>query len=394
MFDYFKITAASARDFEHLLWLVKYHDFYPQTVDFDYRQFFILVGVDYGSRMLVVKTRTNYTLLDFNTLIIPTALWTSRYGMSVAPTVVGLDTTFVPGLEASGHGTYNDTRFVLTYGLQPYISPLIADWVEAVGGAGADKPVDIDLLLALNDLVDGMDADGNWDELDYFYVIAGMDTNTMRRRPLKTTGAATILISGTGFPWPGVQFDKMGFNGNQTSWIRLQWIPSLNGVKYTQDSASMGCYTTVFPSSTNNAYGDMGGFNSADQDSGSALRMDIIGGYPNNRMWGLVNDGNSTFNMFSSDPTDAGSLTGYRAIYRTSSTARAGYKGGTTRPGSNSTSKPLVAMDFFGGGYNINGNIVATSKSTYAMFFMGSGNVNHQAMEARMNTWLTARQVI
>lgn len=105
MARYFKIQAANKADYEQLLWLMKNHIFFPEPTSvpplpsspdllFDYRQFFKFLGVERGDGGMIVKTRSNYTSASFATDVVPTADWTSKFKLTVAPTIIELPETY------------------------------------------------------------------------------------------------------------------------------------------------------------------------------------------------------------------------------------------------------------------------------------------------------------
>lgn len=108
---YFKIVPANSADAAQLYAILTGKTFYPEAssvpplpaafaAGFDYRQFFILIGFNREGEA-IVYTRSEYTVGQFNTNVIPAADWTSRYYMSIAPTVIALPT--MNELDASGH---------------------------------------------------------------------------------------------------------------------------------------------------------------------------------------------------------------------------------------------------------------------------------------------------
>lgn len=97
---YFRITPTNAADAAQLYWLMNNKTFYPEATSvpplpasysdiFDYRQFFVVVGMD-NDGSFIVFTRSEYTGVEFGTNVIPTADWTNRYRMSIAPTITEL----------------------------------------------------------------------------------------------------------------------------------------------------------------------------------------------------------------------------------------------------------------------------------------------------------------
>lgn len=103
MARYFKLETATAKDFEQLMWLLKNKIFFPEatstpplpatyTPGYDYRQFFKHISLHGG--MPVVRTREDKTPVQFGTAYVPTAEWTTRYGLSAAPTITAMSDEF------------------------------------------------------------------------------------------------------------------------------------------------------------------------------------------------------------------------------------------------------------------------------------------------------------
>jgi len=119
---YFKIVPANRADAAQLYAILTGKTFYPEATSvpplpgafaggFDYRQFFILIGFNMDGEAIVF-TRAEYTVGQFNTNVIPTAEWTARYYMSVAPTVVALPT--MNELDAHGRNLSTNTKSFLS----------------------------------------------------------------------------------------------------------------------------------------------------------------------------------------------------------------------------------------------------------------------------------------
>lgn len=101
MFEYFKLTVATAQDYEQLMWLLTNKRFYPEasstpalpgvpTPGFDYRELMVLWAEDKTDRMPIVRTRNQYSLVNFSINVVPTADWTTRYNLSAPPTITGI----------------------------------------------------------------------------------------------------------------------------------------------------------------------------------------------------------------------------------------------------------------------------------------------------------------
>jgi len=114
-------------------------------------------------------------------------------------------------------------------------SPLIASWYAAL----SVKPSSA-LLTSLNTLVNGMNTDGDWTELDFFSLSAGMETEEQALRPLKTTGSATMTNFDNG--GGGLVWTVNGWAANGTDVIKTGLDLSLNSVKFTLNSAFMSFF--------------------------------------------------------------------------------------------------------------------------------------------------------
>lgn len=111
-------------------------------------------------------------------------------------------------------------------------SPLIEDWYDSL----TVKP-SLGLLYALNTLVEGMDADGNWEKLDFFALMAGMETDEQRLKPLVTTSGEDMVEVGTTY------LGSDGFHGNGLdSYIDTRWNSVDNGTNFTTSNAIVGVY--------------------------------------------------------------------------------------------------------------------------------------------------------
>lgn len=123
MARYFQLVTANKKDLEQVMWLLQNKTFYPETtsspalpvsynISFNYKQFFKFISLYQGQP--VVKTREDKTDVEFGTLYVPTAEWTTRYGLSVAPTIVALTDDFGDVNGHKGANKSNDDIF-LTY---------------------------------------------------------------------------------------------------------------------------------------------------------------------------------------------------------------------------------------------------------------------------------------
>ena len=127
-------------------------------------------------------------------------------------------------------------------------SPLIASWYAAL----SVKP-SAALLTALNTLVNGMNTDGDWTELDFLAVVAGMETQEQALLPLKSTSGDIMLNVDLG--GGGIVIDNSGATANGTDVINSKWNPNDNGSKWTLNSAFYGVYMQTQTVNTGQTFG-------------------------------------------------------------------------------------------------------------------------------------------
>jgi len=109
---------------------------------------------------------------------------------------------------------------------------VLQDWYDSL----AVKPSE-GLWTDLKIMADGMSEDGDWDEMDLFGVIAGLETDEQRLKPFKTTSGDNCVVEGA----PGLSVNGIdnplltNVNG-----LNLKWNPTDNGVKYALNNAYIG----------------------------------------------------------------------------------------------------------------------------------------------------------
>jgi len=92
-----------------------------------------------------------------------------------------------------------------------------------------------------NALIAALKTAGIWTGLDVFYVYAtDGDRNFAKLNWVSPSSYACTEVNTPTFT------SNIGFNGNgTTSYLNSNWIPSTNGVNYTQNDASIGCYVNT-----------------------------------------------------------------------------------------------------------------------------------------------------
>lgn len=117
-------------------------------------------------------------------------------------------------------------------------------WQNALSGA---KPSGL-LIYNLNNLIAGLDTDGDLVEHDYFHMVRGMETDEQRLKPIKSTAGVDADLIGSGAA-PNI-FDRRGIKCTAATQktMRFKWKPITNGVKCVQNNNCM--YVTYDGSTT------------------------------------------------------------------------------------------------------------------------------------------------
>ncbi len=249
-----------------------------------------------------------------------------------------------------------------------YISPFLQTWYKSL----TIKPSN-SLLNSLNILYDGMNNDGDLQEIDLIHPIAGLETTEQRLKPIKSTSGLdfTNVNSAT--------LDTGGVTGNgTTSYLNLNWTPSTHGVKYTLDSACMGCYSRTSSTSANN---DMGSVN-----IGTAFFLQIYSKFTDNKFYYRINNG---VDLPGQTVTDSLAL---HAIARNDSATVESWYRGTSLGTEAVASTGLPTVSAYLCGSNVDGAFTQPSVRQLSFPFFGSKLVNQMRMYTRVQAFMTARE--
>ena len=258
--------------------------------------------------------------------------------------------------------------------LQPWYDSLA---VKPSAGLWADLQV----------MADGMNTDGDWGEMDFLSMIACMETEEQRLKPLKTSsnesavkvGTPTLDASGAFNPVPG-----------DLNYLDSKWNPADNGIKYTLNSAFIGVYGDTVTSVT------------------SALP--IVGSFEETlglRYYGEIDTNSTTTSMRISGLSainqdtqisaisKAGLLNStkrfFASLKRTSSTSISRFINGTTTVQTISSSN-LPRNDFFILGLNnVSSGVSADTSAIARTVICGSGLINESNVVSRLHTFFAAR---
>ena len=273
-------------------------------------------------------------------------------------------------------------------------SPLIAAWYAAL----SVKPSSA-LLTSLNTLVNGMNTDGDWTELDFFSLSAGMETEEQALRPLKTTGnsvqTSVDFNGGVNFlPWTANGWATNGDGG-----ILSGYNPFSNGVKYTLNSAFAAFYgnTRVNTSTTNSL---CGGDYTTDEVSYfiTTPSLNIVATSLSNGASRGPND-NSTNNSATKSKTSGDSnVPFYSGIKRTASNSKIAFINNINSAVLGIVSTGVPNGEFASvGTYSTNlisgngGTAIGSGRLYARATIFGSGLVSQTNTGSRLNTFFQAR---
>ncbi len=249
-------------------------------------------------------------------------------------------------------------------------SGLLLSWWTSL----AIKPSDA-LMTALNTMADGMNTDGDWTTLDLFGLVAGMETQEQQLRPLLTTSGDDFVINGV----PILNANGVK-NNSGTGYLELKWNPTDDGSQFTVNSCFISTYVGSVP---NPGYGTAYYLGSAD----TALFGDSY--ITNNSAGALIGILNDDGGMAGPQITNATDVF-YGAVVLAGGN-RTLYKNATTNV-SAFAAPALVANDFYGCNMNVDGSPVGSTEDSYLRHFMaGAGTANQTQIQARLNTFYTAR---
>lgn len=226
-------------------------------------------------------------------------------------------------------------------------------WIQS-----CPNPVCATVILCVNQFILQCKNDDNWQYLDRFWLFAQCDqTNARVSIKNPTSTAITEVNSPT---W--TQFQGYDFNGT-TQYLRTAFIPSLDGVNYTLNSASFGVYSR---DDYNGGFAwDIGGY---DAVNGSALS--------------LRDGANSSYAKINSVIVaiiTAGGVTDSRGLFvstRTASNAIAIFRNGSNIGTDTDASSALPATEMYVGALNNNGVAANFSQRQISISFVASGLVN------------------
>lgn len=249
-------------------------------------------------------------------------------------------------------------------------SSLILTWYNSL----SVKPSS-GLLTALNTLADGLYADGNWDKLDLFGLLAGMETQEQQLRPLITTSGDDFVIVDT------PTLDSNGVNSNgATGYLDLKWNPADDGSQFSINSAFLSSYIGSNPTPGYSVTQYCGSVDTVLNGSSFLQQTESV------NVSAVINDDGSLSGPSVSNSTEIF----YFAIVLDNGNSVL-YKNATT----NSVvfaSPVLCTLDFQGASLNSDGSAAPDTSNSYLRHFMaGAGDASQSQIMTRLNTFYSAR---
>lgn len=223
-----------------------------------------------------------------------------------------------------------------------------------------------------NQIIIDLKSSGAWNLLDFFYVFATDGDLNFAKINWKTPTLFEATSVGSIAFTP-----NQGFAGNgSNSYLTTNFIPSTNGVNFTQNNASYGiyCFDNVLSGS---GVVEMGSENTG----GNSAYIQVRG--TSNAYAGRCND---AANLSSTNTTSVG----LSSITRTASNARALYKNGVQLTSDAQASQARTSFAMFLGCLNTNGSTFGFSTKKMSVAFAGSGNINQLNVYNALNTYINS----
>lgn len=219
----------------------------------------------------------------------------------------------------------------------------------------------------INTFIVGLKDDGNWNELDVLVVLAAAD-------PQASLLDWKNLSDGVAMAAPGFTVDRGATGDGIGAFIDTLYNITTDAVKFTQNNASLGIYTRTNVSA--NGQNDIG--------------LNSLGGNES-----VINPRNAAGSFGGRINTDtahsvavANSM-GLNVMNRTVNNLEEGFKNGVSIGTQADTSQALVNGDF----YVLCRNKIGTGAEAFstrqlALYFFGSGNINHLTLFNRVETYM------
>lgn len=210
----------------------------------------------------------------------------------------------------------------------------------------------------INTTILALKAAGIWTLLDELWFMAAHDSQAgllgWKRKKDCTAVNAPTFTADRGYAGDGT-----------TSYLNANFVPSTDGVQYTQNDASFGIYSRTNSTAT---AADMG-----TKDSGSNIST-IHARYMDNNVYGRINS------LDDAGVATASSL-GLTVVRRTGSAAKSIWRNGVSLSPGTTASSGVAASPFYIGARDDNGAAQFLSARQYAMAFVGASMSTQQQLD-------------
>lgn len=221
---------------------------------------------------------------------------------------------------------------------------------------------------ALAKFIDQCKVDGNWDEMDVAWMPAQYDeTNALQQ--LKSSSYTLTRVNS-----PEWLLGSGWVSDGSTSYLKTGFNPATNGIKFTQNDASIGVY-----SNTQSATGfsvDMGVTNSLN-------RFTQINPRDSNKYYGDMNDSANTISGVSNTAT-----IGLLSQKRTSSSVLNYFIKGSSIGTDAQSSSGVPSYEFYILGRNDSDSLAASSTRRICFSFIGSKSVDMALLNTAVKNYL------
>ncbi|MEP3073681.1 hypothetical protein [Maricaulis sp.] len=228
----------------------------------------------------------------------------------------------------------------------------------------------------IEDLVDGLKADGIWAKLDALWVLAAHDSQAAALNWMDPAGSPILPVNA-----PVFTADR-GFKGDNTSThLDTQFVPGTDGVNFVQDSASAGIWVREVASDNGDIYLGTGDNSSSSTFTRIQRRSDGVEW----RVWGpnggLLDGG-----------TDSEVATGLLVADRSGATAFHTYRNGALENTGSAASGSPSPYSVYLLAANGSGAAGSQSDAQLSAAFLGGSltGTEHGNLHTRLNTYLTA----
>jgi|GEM_PF-6530399 len=237
-----------------------------------------------------------------------------------------------------------------------------------------------DRIVLINNLIKDLKAYGIWNKLDAFYMFASHSNNNGEALLNWIKNSHNCTVNGV----MSFTIDRGLISNGTSGYLNTNYIPSVNGVNFTQNSASIGIYSRTNYASGGDAGYDMG----ASGSGGGGARVRIVSRYSGNISLYILNGGNQSVSGVSTNSQ------GYWDLVRLNSTNITSYKNGSTHVNNfSSSSSGLIDKSIYISAINDgSNNPYGFAVREYSHAYIGSGLTKSEILikNTLIETYLTA----